>query len=52
MDTTATFHANAIPVYADIDPETFNIDPEDIERKITDKTKDVLLVTIEDIEEN
>ena len=26
------------PVFADIDPETFNIDPEDVERKIT-KTK-------------
>src|SRR5262245_4211706 len=39
MDSTATFHANAIPVYADINPDTFNIDPDSIERCITPKTK-------------
>ena len=46
MDTTATIHANAIPVYADIDPDTFNIDPKDIERKITDKTKAIIVVSL------
>lgn len=46
MDSTATFHANAIPVYADIDPDTFNIDPKDIERKITDKTKAIIVVSL------
>jgi perosamine synthetase len=46
MDTTATLHANAIPVYADIDPDTFNIDPQDIARKITPKTKAILPVSI------
>ena len=46
MDTTATLHANAIPVYADIDPHTFNIDPDDIERKITDKTKAIIAVSL------
>tara|TARA_R110002020_G_scaffold464493_2_gene685239 strand:- start:13109 stop:14317 length:1209 start_codon:yes stop_codon:yes gene_type:complete len=46
MDTTATIHANAVPVYADIDPNTFNIDPEDIERKITDKTKAIIAVSL------
>lgn len=46
MDSTATFHANAIPVYADIDPSTFTIDPKDIERKITDKTKAIIPVSI------
>ena len=34
MDTTVTIHANAIPVYADINPDTFNVDPNDIKRKI------------------
>lgn len=29
-------------VFADIDPETLNIDPEDVERKITDKTKAIV----------
>lgn len=46
MDTSATFHANAIPVYADVDPETFTIDPKDIERKITSKTKVIITVGI------
>jgi perosamine synthetase len=46
MDTTATIHANAIPVYADIDPKTFNIDPDDIERKITDRTKAIIAVSL------
>ena len=32
------------PVFADIDPETYQIDPADIERKITDKTKVVIPV--------
>ena len=30
---------NAKPVFADIDPKTFNIDPSDVVEKITDKTK-------------
>ncbi|HHV27338.1 MAG TPA: UDP-4-amino-4,6-dideoxy-N-acetyl-beta-L-altrosamine transaminase [Tissierellia bacterium] len=32
------------PVFADIDPVTYNIDPDDIERKITDKTKAIIPV--------
>jgi perosamine synthetase len=31
MNTTTVWQCNAIPVYADIDPDTFLIDPEDIE---------------------
>ena len=37
-------YCGATPVFADINPETYNIDPEDIERKITDKTKAVVAV--------
>ncbi len=33
-----------VPVYVDIDPDTFNIDPEKIEAKITSKTKCILPV--------
>ncbi|MBR2344538.1 MAG: DegT/DnrJ/EryC1/StrS family aminotransferase [Lentisphaeria bacterium] len=33
-----------IPVFADIDPRTFNIDPADVERKITKKTKAIYVV--------
>lgn len=32
------------PVFADIDPVTYNIDPKDIERKITEKTKAIIPV--------
>lgn len=46
MDTTATIHANAIPVYVDIDPMTFNMDPSDLARKITPKSKAVIVVSI------
>ena len=46
MDTTATIHANAVPVYADIDPLTLTIDPKDIERKITDRTKAIIVVSL------
>ena len=35
---------NAIPVFADMDPDTLNISPEDIERKITDRTRAILIV--------
>ncbi|MCU0652684.1 MAG: DegT/DnrJ/EryC1/StrS family aminotransferase [Candidatus Pacebacteria bacterium] len=34
----------AVPVFVDIDPVTFNIDPEDIEKKITSRTKAIIPV--------
>ena len=37
---------NAIPVFADVDPDTFNIDPKDIEKKITSKTKAIMPVSL------
>lgn len=37
-------YCGAKPVFADIKPDTYNIDPEDIERKITDKTKAIIAV--------
>ncbi len=47
---SATGHAvvwNGLkPVFADINPKTFNIDPDDVERKITDKTSAILAVHI------
>jgi dTDP-4-amino-4,6-dideoxygalactose transaminase len=38
--------ANALPVVADVDRETFQIDPADIERKITKNTKAIMPVDI------
>lgn len=35
---------NAVPVFVDIVPDTFNIDPEKIEKKITRKTKAIIPV--------
>jgi len=37
---------NAIPVFADIDIETFNIDPNDVRKKITPKTKAIMPVSL------
>jgi dTDP-4-amino-4,6-dideoxygalactose transaminase len=34
----------AIPIFVDIDPETYNIDPEKIEEKITDRTRAIIVV--------
>ena len=33
-----------IPVFAEVDPETCNIDPEDIKRRITSRTKAIIVV--------
>jgi len=43
---TAILHWNAIPVFADIDPETFNLDPVSVEANITPFTKAILAVDI------
>jgi perosamine synthetase len=40
----AIYYAQAKPVFADIDKKTFLIDPDDIERKITSKTKAIMAV--------
>lgn len=37
-------YVGATPVFADINPETYNIDPESIRKHITDKTKAVVAV--------
>lgn len=37
-------HTGATPVFADIEYETFNIDPAEVEKKITDKTKAIIAV--------
>ena len=35
---------NAIPVFADIDPHTYNLDPASVERCVTEKTKAIIAV--------
>ena len=39
-------HWNLVPIFADIDPNTFCLDPKSVEKKITKKTKAILLVDI------
>lgn len=46
MDSTATFHANAVPVYCDVQEDTFNMNPADLERRITPRTKAIIPVAI------
>lgn len=41
---TPVAHAGAVPIFADIDPRTFNIDPASIESKITPRTKAIVPV--------
>ena len=43
---TAILHWNAIPIFADIEPETFNLDPKSVEANITPYTKAILAVDI------
>ena len=42
----AVLHQNAVPVFADIDPETFLIDPESVRRQITPRTRAVITVAL------
>ncbi|MGY4688926.1 UDP-4-amino-4,6-dideoxy-N-acetyl-beta-L-altrosamine transaminase [Salibacterium sp. K-3] len=52
ITTPMTFAASAncvlyqggVPVFADIDPDTYTIDPEEIEKKITSRTKAIIPV--------
>jgi len=44
--TFAALYLGAVPVFADIDSETFNIDPKKIEEKITKKTKAIIAVSL------
>jgi perosamine synthetase len=43
---TAILHWNAIPVFADIEPETFCLDPASVEANITPQTRAIMSVDI------
>lgn len=43
---TAILHWNAIPVFADIDPETYCLDPASVEANLTPYTKAIMAVDI------
>lgn len=41
---TSVCHVGATPVFADVDPQTFNLDPADVARRLTDRTKAIVAV--------
>lgn len=42
----AILFEGATPVFVDIEPETYNLDPDDVARKVTSKTKAIMAVDI------
>jgi perosamine synthetase len=46
MDAYVTIHLGAVPVFVDIDPNSWNIDLNKIEEKITNKTKAIIAVSL------
>ena len=38
------WQCGATPIFADVDPATFNLDPDDVERRLTERTKAVVPV--------
>ncbi len=43
---TPVLHCSATPVFAEIDPRTLCLDPVDVERKITDRTRAICVVQV------
>ncbi|OGO14697.1 MAG: hypothetical protein A2Y93_05890 [Chloroflexi bacterium RBG_13_68_17] len=43
---TAVLEQNAIPIFADVDPVHLTLDPDDVARRITPRTKAIIPVTI------
>ena len=47
MDAYAAIHLGATPIFADVDENTFLITAENIKRKITNKTKAIIVVSLQ-----
>lgn len=41
---TCVLQNNLVPIFVDVDPDTYNIDPERIEEAITDRTRAIMVV--------
>lgn len=46
MNTAVTLQCGATPVYVDVDPNTYCIDINDLKKKITNKTKALMVVSV------
>lgn len=46
MNSFATMYDGAVPVFCDIDANTFNMDPADLRRRITPRTKAIFTVSL------
>ncbi|MCB9805863.1 DegT/DnrJ/EryC1/StrS family aminotransferase [Candidatus Nomurabacteria bacterium] len=46
ISATAPLFYGAIPVFADVEPDYFCLDPKDVEKKITKKTKAIIVVDL------
>ena len=44
MNSFATLYLGATPVFADVNPNSWNLDPADVRKKITDRTKAIIVV--------
>ena len=44
MDAFVVLQSNATPVFADVDPFTFNISPSEVEKLVTKKTKAIIAI--------
>ncbi len=47
MDAYSVIHTGGTPVFAEIDRNTYGIDPEDVRKKITPKTKAIITVSLQ-----
>lgn len=46
VSAVSPFEFGAIPIFADIDPNTFSLSPQSVSEKITDKTKAIITVNL------
>jgi dTDP-4-amino-4,6-dideoxygalactose transaminase len=48
----AVIHQQAIPIFADVDPQTYNVSPEAVEARITKRTKAIMAVHLHGLPAN
>ncbi len=42
--TTCVMYQNAVPVFADVEPDTGMIDPDDVKKKLSERTKAIIVI--------